>query len=247
MIRMSPLLGVNGLSVSVGDKGILDGVSLAVSAGEIHFLMGPNGSGKSSLAYAIAGHPEYRITAGAVMLGGQDVTVMTPEERAAAGFFLSFQEPPEIGGVSMSIFLKTIAADGEAHSAAERAVALLPKLRLEPAFLSRLVNEGFSGGEKKKSELLQLAARRPRIAILDEADSGLDVDALASVAQFVRDHAAQGTGFLLISHSPPLLERIRPDRVHIMVGGRIAASGGAELVKLIEEKGYDAFASTRKH
>ena len=241
MIPMSPLLSVNGLSVSVGDKEILDGVSLAVSSGEIHFLMGPNGSGKSSLAYAMAGHPEYRVTSGSVWLGDTDITSLTPEARAAAGLFLSFQEPPEIGGVSMSVFLKTIAADSEPHAVGERAVGLLPKLRLEPAFLSRLVNEGFSGGEKKKSEMLQLAARRPRIAILDEADSGLDVDALASVAEIVREHAAMGTAFLLISHSPRLLERIRPARVHIMVGGRIAASGGAELIGMIEEKGYNAF------
>lgn len=234
-------LRIKDLHVAAAGKEILSGVSLTLASGEVHFLMGPNGSGKSSLAYALAGHPEYQVTSGSVRLDGLDLKPLAPEARAHAGLFLSFQEPPEIGGVSMSIFLKTIAADGAADSAAERATALLPKLRLDPAFLSRLVNEGFSGGEKKKSELLQLASRRPRVAILDEADSGLDVDALAAVAEVIRDRAAEGTAFLLISHSPRLLERIRPDRVHIMIAGRIAASGGAELARTIEEKGYDGF------
>ena len=241
---MQLLLDIKNISVSIGEKEILSDVSLALSPGEIHFLMGPNGSGKSSLAYAIAGHPEYRVTTGAVTLDGQDLLALKPEERAGQGLFLSFQEPPEIGGVSMSVFLKTIARDNDFRAATERMPPLLQALRLEESFLSRLVNEGFSGGEKKKSELLQLAARRPQVAVLDEVDSGLDVDALASVGGIVREHAAKGSGFVLISHSPRLLERIRPDRVHIMIGGRIASSGGAELARAIEENGYNAFTNS---
>jgi len=237
---MQPLLRIENICVSIGEKGIVSDVSLSIRSGEIYFLMGPNGSGKSSLAYAIAGHPEYRITAGTVMLDGQDITMMAPEERAAAGLFLSFQEPPEIGGVSMAIFLKTIAADQDPHAEGERATALLPRLRLEPSFLSRLVNEGFSGGEKKKSELLQFQSRKPKVAILDEIDSGLDLDSLKNVAEIISYAREEGTGFLVITHTLRLFSYIEPDRVHVLIKGKCVASGKKEILTLLEKSGFDS-------
>ena len=238
---MSVVLSVENLRVRVGGKEVLSGVSLDIRAGEIHFLMGPNGSGKSSLAYAIAGHPEYQVTTGSITLGGQHILTLKPEERASRGLFLSFQEPPEVGGVSMSIFLKSIATGETPHVVGERVAAFLPRIGLQEQFMSRLLNEGFSGGEKKKSELLQMIARKPKIAILDEIDSGLDVDALKSVAQIISDSRKSGTGFLIITHAPRLISYLEPDQMHILIGGRCVASGGKEILAPLEERGYEAF------
>jgi len=225
---------------------VVENVSLHVRSGEIHALMGPNGSGKSSLAYAIAGHPEYAVVNGSIRLGEKDLLPLKPEERAEAGLFLSFQEPPEIGGVSMRTFLKVITPPSkrlevEPHNDAG-STSIVAKLGLQATFLSRFLNEGFSGGEKKKSELLQFLARKPKIAIFDEIDSGLDVDSVAAVAQILKDAATEGTGMLIISHTPRLFERLSPTRVHVLLAGRIVASGDNGMLKMVEAQGYSAFA-----
>lgn len=258
-------LNIENFGIRVGDKEVVNDFSLMIRSGEIHALMGPNGSGKSSLAYAIAGHPDYRVTGGSVVLGNVNLLELAPEKRAEAGLFLSFQEPPEIGGISMSTFLQMIrtdhparhsdpSADGEEsraqssntneilHSVQDDIRPLLPGIGLHDNFLQRLLNEGFSGGEKKKSELLQLVARKPKIAICDEIDSGLDLDALKSVAHILRGEAKQGAGLLLISHSPRLFELLPPDFVHVLLKGRLAASGGAEILEKLEKGGYREFA-----
>jgi len=201
-------------------------------------LMGPNGSGKTSLAYAIAGHPSYVVTSGTARLGHADLVALKPEERAAAGLFLSFQEPPEVGGVSMQTFLTTIA---DAPMTQDAFGPLLAQLRIDASFLTRFLNDGFSGGEKKKSELLQCIARRPKIAILDEIDAGLDVDALTAVVEMLREAVARGAGLLVISHSPRLFRMMAPDRVMVLGCGRITGQGGSELLDTIEERGYGAF------
>lgn len=214
--------------------------SIAVRPGEIHALLGPNGSGKSSIAYAVAGHPAYEIKKGAVFLGGEDLLPLKPEERAARGLFLSFQEPPEVGGVGLNTFLKVIAT-AEANAGGENRAAVLTSLGLEDSFLLRFLNEGFSGGEKKKSEMLQLLARKPKIAILDEIDTGLDIDALSGMVALLKQAAAGGAGFVLISHAFPLFQKLRPDFAHVLLGGSIAASGGPELIATLEAEGYGAF------
>lgn len=234
------LLNIENLAVYTGDKEVVKDFSLTIQSGEIHALMGPNGSGKSSLAYAIAGHPEYRITGGSAMLGDTDLLALLPEKRAEAGLFLSFQEPPEVGGVSMSTFLHMIAsASQDAEKDFKR---ILPEIGLHDHFLRRFLNEGFSGGEKKKSELLQLVARKPKIAICDEIDSGLDLDALKSVAKILRSEADRGAGLLLISHSPRLFELLPPDFVHVLLKGRLVASGGKGILEKLERGGYREFA-----
>lgn len=234
------MLDIRGVAVKVDEKEVVKDISLAIRAGEIHALMGPNGSGKSSLAYAIAGHPEYRVTSGSVTLGDTDLLTLKPEERAHAGIFLSFQEPPEVGGVSMRTFLRTI-AQSQTHAdknADQRGMETLLSLGLQETFLQRFLNEGFSGGEKKKSELLQFLARKPKVAIFDEIDSGLDLDSLAATAQILNDAAAAGTGILVISHTPRLLERLSPTKVHVLVGGKMIISGGSEVLGALESKGY---------
>lgn len=232
-------LDVRNVSVAVDGKTVCEDISFAINKGEIHALMGPNGSGKSSLALALAGHPEYRITAGTAQGGEIDLVSLSPEARAAAGLFLSFQDPPEVGGVSMQTFLTMIAA--QKRDAAVRAIAAGKTLGLAPDFFARFLNAGFSGGEKKKSELLQLVARKPAIAICDEIDSGLDVDALASAARMLGDIAAQGTGLLLISHAPRLFDLIAPQRAHVLIRGRMVATGGPELIAQIASRGYQSF------
>ncbi len=232
-------LCIANASISVGGKTVAAGVSLDIPCGAIHALMGPNGSGKSSIAYAIAGHPDYAVTAGLVTLGEVDMLLMKPEERAEAGLFLSFQEPPEVGGVSMRTFLTTI--QREADTKGDTVTSVLPRLGLEQAFLARSLNDGFSGGEKKKGELLQLLARRPKVAILDEIDAGLDVDALRGVVAILKEVAGSGTGLLVISHSPRLFRMLTPDTMTILIGGRVTAEASTELLGKVEREGYRAF------
>ena len=245
-------LEIHDLQVSVklpeGDlKPILAGVDLTVKSGETHAIMGPNGSGKSTLAYSIAGHPKYQITGGTVTLDGQDVLEMSVDERARAGLFLAMQYPIEVPGVSMSNFLRTAATAvrGEApklrHWVKEVKTAM-SDLDIDPAFSERSVNEGFSGGEKKRHEILQLGLLKPKIAILDETDSGLDVDALRVVSEGVnRYKETENGGVLLITHYTRILRYIQPQFVHVFFGGRIIQSGGPELADELEENGYERF------
>jgi Fe-S cluster assembly ATP-binding protein len=241
------VLEVRDLSVSVEDKEILKGVSLTIKSGETHAIMGPNGSGKSTLAYSLAGHPKYTVTGGTVTLDGQDVLAMAVDERARAGLFLAMQYPVEIPGVSVSNFLRTAATAvrGEAPNLrlwVKEQKEAMAALEMDPAFANRNVNEGFSGGEKKRHEILQLELLKPRIAILDETDSGLDVDALRVVSEGVNRVRATGeTGTLLITHYTRILRYIEPDFVHVFVDGRIADQGGPELAEALEAEGYDKY------
>ena len=226
---------------------ILNGVDLTVKSGETHALMGPNGSGKSTLSYAIAGHPKYRVTSGSITLDGADVLAMSIDERARAGVFLAMQYPVEVPGVSVSNFLRSAATAirGEAPKLrlwVKEFKASMAALEIDPAFAERNVNEGFSGGEKKRHEILQLELLKPKIAILDETDSGLDVDALRVVSEGVNRYAAtEHGGVLLITHYTRILRYIRPEFVHVFVGGRIAESGGPELADELEQNGYERF------
>lgn len=227
--------------------GILKGVDLTVKSGETHALMGPNGSGKSTLSYAIAGHPKYEVTSGSITLDGQDVLAMSVDERARAGLFLAMQYPIEVTGVSMSNFLRSAATAvrGEAPKLrhwVKEVKAAMDDLGIDPAFSERSVNEGFSGGEKKRHEILQLSLLKPKIAILDETDSGLDVDALRVVSEGVNRYAeAEQGGVLLITHYTRILRYIQPQFVHVFVGGRIVEAGGPELADQLEEHGYERF------
>jgi len=244
-------LEIRDLHVSVetkeGPKQILRGVDLTVASGETHAIMGPNGSGKSTLAYSIAGHPKYRITGGTVALDGQDVLSMTVDERARAGMFLAMQYPVEVPGVSVANFLRTAktAVDGEApklRTWGAELKAAMERLGMDPAFAQRNVNEGFSGGEKKRHEIVQLELFKPKVAILDETDSGLDIDALRVVSEGVNRVRATGqTGVLLITHYTRILRYVTPDFVHVFVGGRIVAQGGPELADRLEAEGYERF------
>jgi Fe-S cluster assembly ATP-binding protein len=228
-------------------KEILSGVDLTINAGETHAIMGPNGSGKSTLSYAIAGHPKYTVTSGSVLLDGEDVLTMTVDERSRAGIFLAMQYPVEVPGVSMSNFLRTAvtAIRGEApklRTWVKEVKAAMSDLDIDPAFAERSVNEGFSGGEKKRHEILQLALLKPKIAILDETDSGLDVDALRVVSAGINKFKQDGdVGVMLITHYTRILRHISPDFVHVFAGGRIVESGGAELADRLEEEGYVRF------
>src|SRR5882757_1836918 len=225
-------------------KEILRGVDLTVRSGETHAIMGPNGSGKSTLAYAIAGHPKYEVTSGEVLLDGEDVLALTVDERARAGLFLAMQYPVEVPGVSMSNFLRSAATAvrGEApklRTWVKEVKEAMSDLDIDPAFAERSVNEGFSGGEKKRHEILQLALLKPKIAILDETDSGLDVDALRVVSTGINRFKADGAvGVLLITHYTRILRHITPDFVHVFAGGRIVESGGPELAQVLEDDGY---------
>jgi Fe-S cluster assembly ATP-binding protein len=243
-------LEIRGLTVSVEDKEILRGVDLTVSSGETHAIMGPNGSGKSTLAYSIAGHPKYTVNSGTITLDGEDVLKMAVDERARAGLFLAMQYPTEIPGVTVSNFLRTAATAmrGEAPKLRlwiKEVKAAMAQLEMDPAFAERNVNEGFSGGEKKRHEILQLELLKPKIAILDETDSGLDVDALRIVSEGVNRVRENGDiGTLLITHYTRILRYITPDFVHVMAGGRIVDSGGAELAKKLEDEGYARYGVT---
>ncbi|RGE17932.1 Fe-S cluster assembly ATPase SufC [Leucobacter sp. wl10] len=248
---MSSVLEIKDLHVSVeteqGEKQILKGVDLTVKQGETHAIMGPNGSGKSTLAYAIAGHPRYEVTGGSILLDGEEVLDMGVDERAQAGLFLAMQYPVEIPGVTNANFLRTAktAIDGEApaiRSWMKDVKEAMQNLRMDESFASRNVNEGFSGGEKKRNEILQLELLKPKFAVLDETDSGLDVDALKVVSEGVnRAKANTGLGVLLITHYTRILRYIRPDFVHVFVNGRVAEEGGPELAERLEEEGYDRF------
>ena len=244
-------LDIKDLRVSVdtedGAKEILKGVTLTIKDGETHAIMGPNGSGKSTLAYSIAGHPKYTITGGTVTLDGQDVLAMSVDERARAGLFLAMQYPVEVPGVSVSNFLRTAktAIDGEApklRTWVKEVNQTLDQLNLDATFAQRSVNEGFSGGEKKRHEIAQLELLNPKVAILDETDSGLDIDALKIVSEGVnRFRAQEGKGVLLITHYTRILRYIQPDFVHVFVNGRIAEQGGPELADQLEAEGYDKY------
>jgi len=230
-----------------GSREILRGVDLTVRQGETHAIMGPNGSGKSTLAYSIAGHPKYTITRGSVTLDGEDVLKMSVDARARAGLFLAMQYPVEVPGVSVSNFLRTAktAVDGQApklRTWVKDVREAMDRLAIDPAFAERNVNEGFSGGEKKRHEILQLELLKPKVAVLDETDSGLDIDALKVVAEGVnRVRAGGDVGILLITHYTRVLRYVTPDFVHVFVGGRIVEEGGPELAELLEAEGYERF------
>jgi len=263
-------LVISDLKVRIGDKEILNGIDLEVGAGELHVLMGPNGSGKSTLAQVIAGYPSYIINGGSIIFNGKKMNKLTPDKRAKLGIFLAFQHPVEIPGVSVFGMLRkakqVISAKSQVPSkkktynlglktsnfAAEfrqELLECLSSLKLSGDFLSRSLNEGFSGGEKKRSEILQMMALKPKLAILDEIDSGLDVDALKLVANAIREftvHSSQSS-VLLITHYARILKYLKPDFVHVMVDGRIVRSGRLELAKLVEEKGYQNFEKEVKY
>ena len=238
---------IKDLHVSVDDKEILTGVDLTIRSGETHAIMGPNGSGKSTLAYAIAGHPKYTVTSGSITLDGEDVLEMAVDERARAGVFLAMQYPVEVPGVSVSNFLRTAktALDGEApklRTWVKDVNEAMDKVSMPRDFATRNVNEGFSGGEKKRHEIVQLELLNPKFAILDETDSGLDIDALKVVAEGVNRFRTQGDrGVLLITHYTRILRYIQPDYVHVFVNGRVAAEGGPELAEQLEAEGYDKY------
>jgi len=260
----APMFQIENLHASIEDKEILKGVDLTIGQGEVHALMGPNGSGKSTLAYVIAGHPSYEVTEGSVKYFGEDILEWDPDVRAQKGIFLAFQYPTVIPGVSMANFLRMavtnvrnarsaaeVAAGGEAKPMTPREFRRLMKekmamLKMDDAFATRYLNEGFSGGEKKRAEILQMALLEPRMAVLDETDSGLDIDALRIVAEGIREVRAERPemGVILITHYQRLLDEIQPDHIHILVDGRIVESGGMELVEQLERDGYEAFKST---
>jgi len=244
-------LEIKDLEVSVdtedGPKQILKGVTLRIGSGETHAIMGPNGSGKSTLAYSIAGHPKYTITGGSVTLDGKDLLELSVDERAQAGLFLAMQYPVEVPGVSVANFLRTAktALDGEApklRTWVKDVNAAMEKMNLDPSFSQRSVNEGFSGGEKKRHEIAQLELLDPKVALLDEIDSGLDIDALKIVSEGINRFIARETkSVLLITHYTRILRYVKPDFVHVFVNGRVAESGGAELAEELEANGYDRF------
>lgn len=261
---MTAELVIKDLYVNVGGRPILQGVSLTVRQGEVHALMGPNGSGKSTLAYTIAGHPHYEVVSGDILLNGESILDMEPDERAKAGLFLAFQYPTAIPGVSMANFLRQAVSAVRGYTErAKRSVAeggsakpigseLMPmrefrkeltekmeKLHIDPSFARRYLNDGFSGGEKKRAEILQMAMLEPKIAILDETDSGLDIDALRVVAEGVNSLLGPNLGVLLITHYQRLLNYIKPDFVHVFYNGHIVMSGGPELALALEARGYN--------
>jgi Fe-S cluster assembly ATP-binding protein len=245
---MTPLLEVEGLHVTVEDTEILRGVDLCVPEGQIHALMGPNGSGKSTLANTLLGNPAYRVTAGAIRFRGEDVTAWAPDVRAKAGLFLAFQYPEEIAGVSVIQFLRQAvsARVGEDRSVLEVRLSMLEwmeRLGMDPVFGERYLNEGFSGGEKKRNEILQMALLDPELAVLDETDSGLDIDALRIVAEGVQKVRQERPtlGVLLVTHYTKILELLHPDAVHVLVDGRVVESGGPELADRLEVEGYESW------
>ena len=246
-----PLLNISNLHVSIGGKPIIDGLSLDVPAGEVHAIMGPNGAGKSTLSYTLAGRSGYAVTGGGATLDGEDLLALSPDQRAAKGVFLSFQYPLEIPGVPALTFVRTALnaqrkARGEAEVSApeflKRVREAAAKLRMDMDMLKRGLNVGFSGGEKKRMEILQMLMLEPRFLILDETDSGLDIDALRIVSEGVNAMRSPERGMLVITHYQRLLDYIRPDRVHVLAGGRIAASGGPDLALDLEREGYDKYA-----
>ena len=248
-------LVIKGLTVEVEGKKILKGFNLTVKAGESHAIMGPNGSGKSTLCYAVMGHPKYKITAGSIKLGGQDLLKLSTDERARLGLFLGFQYPREVAGITFGNFLrqatnlkiKNSGYSAKIYGAAEYfkiAGQLMDELKMDKNFIARGVNEGFSGGEKKRAEIVQMMALRPEFALLDEIDSGLDIDALKEVAAGIKSVCSEtGLGLVLITHYQRLLHYLPVNFVHVLVDGKIAQSGGMELVRELEKNGYKNFIS----
>ncbi len=244
MSTSQPTFLIEDLHVSVEGKEILRGVDLTVEQGEIHALMGPNGSGKSTLANTLMGHPKYVVTQGRAIFQGADILKMTPDERARRGLFLAFQYPVAIPGVSLGNFLRaaTRAVHGQSLTAGAFRKELMSKmqlLKMDPSFAARYVNDGLSGGEKKRAEVLQMAMIQPKIAVMDETDSGLDIDALRTVAEGVNAIHTPEMGVLVITHYQRLLNYIKPEFVHVLVNGQIVKSGGSELVEQLEAEGYD--------
>jgi Fe-S cluster assembly ATP-binding protein len=246
---MSELV-IRDLHVNVGDKEILTGLDLTVEQGKVHALMGPNGSGKSTLAYTLMGHPGYQVTRGEVLFKGQNLLELEPDQRSHLGVFLAFQYPVSIPGVSVANFLRTaINSHRKAKDPEDKGMPIpefrkllkgkMDLLKMDHSFAGRYLNEGFSGGEKKRAEILQMATLKPEIAIMDETDSGLDIDALRNVAEGVEALRSPDFGVLVITHYQRLLNYIKPDVVHIMLNGRIAETGGPELALTLEERGYD--------
>jgi Fe-S cluster assembly ATP-binding protein len=242
------MLSIKNLHAGIGDKEILKGINIEVKAGEVHAIMGPNGSGKSTLSAVIAGNENYEVTDGQVLLDGEDLADLAPEERAHKGVFLSFQYPVEIPGVSVTNFMKTAInetrkANGQEEMPANEMLKVIREkselLEIDRKFLSRSLNEGFSGGEKKRNEIFQMAMLEPKLAILDETDSGLDIDALRIVANGVNKLKSEKNAIIVITHYQRLLDYIVPDFVHVLYNGRIVKSGGKELAYELEEKGYD--------
>lgn len=246
MTESTPLLRIENLHASAGDHEILKGVDLTVDRGEIHALMGPNGSGKSTLASVLMGNPGFQVTEGTVYYHGEDVTDAPPTDRGAAGMFLAFQHPEAIPGVSVIQFLRQALSNrtGTDLTVLElrlKVMDVMKELGMESSFADRYLNEGFSGGERKRNEVLQMAVLEPELAIMDETDSGLDIDALRTVADGVNRLATADRGFLIITHYQRLLDYITPDVVHIFLDGRIFESGGPELAAKLEEEGYESF------
>ena len=244
------MLEIKNLHAKIEDRDILRGINLQVNAGEVHAIMGPNGSGKSTLAQVLAGRDSYQVTAGEVRYEGQDLLALTPEERAVAGIFLSFQYPVEIPGVGNLYFLRTALNEIRKQRGLEELDAMdflalakerMKLVEMDPSFISRSVNEGFSGGEKKRNEIFQMAVLEPKLAILDETDSGLDIDALRTVAAGVNAHRAADRAILVITHYQRLLDYIVPDYVHVMINGQLVASGGKELALELDNRGYAGF------
>ncbi len=250
---MAETLDIRNLHVRTEEREILKGVNLTLRQGEVHALMGPNGAGKSTLAYVLMGHPGYEVTEGEVIFKGQNILELEPEERAHLGLFLAFQYPVAVPGVTIANFLRAaLNAKRQAQGLEEISILefrklLMDKMRLlkmDPAFAGRYVNDGFSGGEKKKAEILQLAVLEPEFAVLDETDSGLDIDALRIVADGINALRGPERGFLVITHYKRILDYVQPDYVHVMVDGRIVASGGPELADELEAKGYENLLAT---
>ena len=242
----NPLIVIDNLHASVEDTEILKGVNLTVNRGETHAVMGPNGSGKSTLANVLLGHPSYTITEGSVFYKGEDITQWTPEKRGQAGMFLGFQYPEEIPGVSVVNFLRTALSNrtGTDYTVLElrlKVMEAMKELGMDESFANRYLNEGFSGGERKRNEILQLAILEPEFAVLDETDSGLDIDALRIVAEGIEGLRTDERGFLIITHYQRMLDYITPDVVHVVLDGRIVESGDASLADRIEVAGYDSY------
>lgn len=250
----APVLEISNLHIQIDDKPILSGLSLTVRGGEIHAIMGPNGTGKTSLAQTLMGHPRYTVSAGSVLLDGEDVLSMKPDQRARKGLFLAMQYPSEISGVTTANFLRAAInarrADGSSIPLKEfrdQLDQVMQFLEMDPKFANRYLNEGFSGGEKKRNEILQMLMLKPRIAVLDEIDSGLDIDAIKVVAKGVSSLKSPEFGALVITHYQRILDYVRPDFVHIMVDGRIVKSGTADLAEELDKKGYEWVRSELAH
>jgi Fe-S cluster assembly ATP-binding protein len=239
-----PVLAIDNLHVAVDGKTIVNGLTLDIPAGQVHAIMGPNGSGKSTLANTLAGHPKYRVTGGSVRLRGEDITGLPPDERARRGLFLAMQYPTAIPGVTMVNFLRAAlkavrGSDVPVREFRQRLLESLALLKMDEAFARRYVNDGFSGGEKKRAEVLQMSLLQPVMAVMDETDSGLDIDALRTVAEGINALRNPEMGILLITHYQRMLNYITPDQVHVLYKGRIVRSGGSELASELEAKGYD--------